>query len=383
MDAAIMVGPLLLTVDSGAVTAYDATSQEPRSDHPGTLGEAFPGLWADAVDAALLWGSSGQVFFFAGSEYGSFDLTKNQSQEGYPRPIAEFWPGVWDRDLDAAICWRDKAYFFKGAEYVRYDMTTDQKDEGYPQRIADHWPGLWTENLDAAVMVGEDQALFFRDGQQLRYDLSTDSVVEGYPTQFPLASSPVTPDASELSEGRRDMLALIEKWFDTSLSTPHVPEGETADLLSQAGWSKATGDSAKAQKDAGGKVMTSCGDVVKALLRLWRSDFLGAFGIREAARPKGFYVDADGSNAPLPGDILVLESPNGQLAHVCVLVSTSESTWRTADGGGGLLPDQKATVSDRAVTYDDNNRPVLVSPTDGRPKHLDGWVDLDRLSRTS
>jgi hypothetical protein len=30
----------------------------------------------------------------------------------------------------------------------------------------------------------------------------------------------------------------------------------------------------------------------------------------------------------------------------------------------------------------ENNIPILKSPTDGKEKQLDGWVDLDKLTQT-
>jgi hypothetical protein len=189
------------------------------------------------------------------------------------------------------------------------------------------------------------------------------------------------------------MLDLIDKWMPTSLNNPRVPEGETQDLMARAGWTKARGQQSKQEKDAGGHPVTSCGDILAAMLRLWGSNFVGAFMIRDqdakgrapGAKGLGYYVEADGVQSPQPGDVIVLRNgvgkgSAGSVGHVGILVEAGETEWRTADGGGGALPDQTASVTTRTVRFE-NSIPVLKSPTDLKEKQLDGWVDLDKLEQ--
>ena len=198
----------------------------------------------------------------------------------------------------------------------------------------------------------------------------------------------------ELNAKRQSMLDLIDKWMPTSLTNPRVPEGETQDLMAKAGWTKATGQYNKKLKDDGKVFATSCGDILAAMLKLWGSNFVGAFNIRDqdskgrspGAKGLGFYVEADGVQSPQPGDIIVLrngvgKSSAGTSGHVGILVEAGETEWRTADGGGGALPDQTASVTTRTVRFE-NSIPILKSPTDLKEKQLDGWVDLDKLEQT-
>ena len=197
----------------------------------------------------------------------------------------------------------------------------------------------------------------------------------------------------ELSTKRQSMLDLIDKWMPTSLNNPLVPEGETLDLMARAGWTKARGQQSKQEKDGGGHPVTSCGDILAAMLRLWGSNFVGAFMIRDqdakgrtpGAKGLGYYVEADGTQSPQPGDIIVLrngvgKASAGSVGHVGILVEAGEAEWRTADGGGGALPDQTASVTTRTVRFE-NDIPILKSPTDLKEKQLDGWVDLDKLEQ--
>jgi hypothetical protein len=198
----------------------------------------------------------------------------------------------------------------------------------------------------------------------------------------------------ELSAKRQSRLDLIDKWMPTSLNNPRVPEGETQDLMEKAGWTKARGQQSKQEKDAGGHPVTSCGDILAAMLRLWGSNFIGAFMIRDqdakgrspGAKGLGYYVEADGVQSPQPGDIIVLRNGVGKgsagtVGHVGILVEAGQTEWRTADGGGGALPDQTASVTTRTVRFE-NNISILKSPTDLKEKQLDGWVDLDKLEQS-
>jgi len=215
---------------------------------------------------------------------------------------------------------------------------------------------------------------------------------EGDGGREPTAVQP--PATGELSVKRQSMLDLIDKWMPTSLNNPRVPEGETQDLMARAGWTKARGQQSKQEKDAGGHPVTSCGDILAAMLRLWGSNFIGAFAIRNqdakgrtpGAKGLGYYVEADGTQSPQPGDIIVLRNgvgkgSAGSVGHVGILVEAGETEWRTADGGGGALPDQTASMTTRTVRLE-NNIPILKSPTDLKEKQLDGWVDLDKLEQT-
>ena len=154
------------------------------------------------------------------------------------------------------------------------------------------------------------------------------------------AAAPGTPP----SQNRKDMLDLVDKWFGTKLSSPRVPAGETKDLLALAGWTKARGEASFKDRQDNQKngthipIVTSCGDVLAAMLRLWKSGYMAAFGIRDVdasghhpgARERGYYVEANGSNAPVPGDILVLRNgvgPQtvGPVGHVDILVALDEA----------------------------------------------------------
>jgi len=210
-------------------------------------------------------------------------------------------------------------------------------------------------------------------------------------------SEPVAEQATatgELNAKRQVMLDLINKWMPTSLNNPRVPEREIQDPMAKAGWTKARGQQSKEEKDAGGHPVTSCGDILAAMLTLWKSNFVGAFAIRDqdskgrtpGAKGLGYYVEADGTQAPQPGDIIVLRNgvskgSAGSVGHVGILVEAGETEWRTADGGGGTLPDQTASVTTRTVRLE-NSIPILKSPTDLYLKRPDEflWAGLGRLA---
>ena len=282
-----------------------------------------------------------------------------------------------------------------------------------------------------------------------------------------------------VNDKRQAMLDLIEKWMPTSIKNPKLaagPNGNQTDLMTLANWSPAQGEAsfrvqqanekikadwqaAKQKHDAdpsapdpgpmptafnGGltPLVTSCGSVLGAMLKLWGCDFDGdgrmsvrEFGISlddpvrktKGARTLGYYVDAleafstDPPVLPKPGDVLVLRDgkleigndgrvktnppyrKSAGLAHVCIIVSVSEDMWVTANGGGGKLPDQAAGKADtqiawtkpdsgglpaawppatKALYYDGPHPNGIVcvgSVTDNQLKMVDGWVDLDKI----
>lgn len=372
---------------------YDLHTFQLDPGYPMPIAGNWPGLWDSDIDAATNWGTSGQVFFFKGSEYIGYDLKNDKADD--PKPIESNWFGVWNSDITAAVDWGNgKLYFFKGSEYVRYDIASDKADDGYPKPIKGNWTGLWSDGIDAVVKWGNGKAYFFRGDEYVSYDIARDSADNGYPRKIDHDWPPSEAPDSQLSAGRRNMLGLINKWMPTSLLNPRIPDGETEDLMAKAGWTKAQGVQSKKDKDAGKAVTTSCGDILRAMLRLWKSNFVGAFMIRDmdangkspGAKGRGYYIEADGVQTPKPGDVIVLRngvgpSSVGSVGHVGILVKVSSTDWYTADGGGGALPDQTASVTKRTLTLE-NGIPILTSVTDGKRKQLDGWVDLDRLKQT-
>ena len=252
-----------------------------------------------------------------------------------------------------------------------------------------------TEESDRSEEQAGEQTADESEQSTQQADQSAEETSQQEPavSSGPEAVTGQPPAAGELSAKRQSMLDLINKWMPTSLNNPRVPDGETQDLMAKAGWTKARGQASKQEKDAGGHPVTSCGDILAAMLRLWGSNFVGAFGIRDVAvgngpgaKKLGYYVEADGVQSPQPGDIIVLRngigtSSAGSVGHVGILVEAGETEWRTADGGGGALPDQTASVTTRTVRFE-NSIPILKSPTDLKEKQLDGWVDLDKLEQT-
>jgi hypothetical protein len=270
----------------------------------------------------------------------------------------------------------------------------------------------------------------------------------------------VTVTPVVLSEKRKLLLKVIERWYPSVVSLadltgqqnppkdatpeelkragytappakPDQPAPTTPGLMALAGWGKDMLTKSQATKAAGGKVTTSCGDVLDKALRLWGIDFDGngqgnsrAFGIRDDLKEqnaKGDWVLVKGSKArkgaiklgyyrsaadafaksppdlPAPGDIVVLRdgaTPDaGGVGHVGIVVSANEELWVTANGGGGSLDngEQSATVSEQTLIYYTDpkdpkyadkfprGRPVFKSVTDNKDKLVDGWIVLDKV----
>jgi len=393
-------------------TRYDIGGDQADEGYPQTISSGWAGVFESDFDAAVVW-PNGKAYFFKGDEYIRYDVAADRADEGYPQAISSGWAGVFQSDLDAAVVWPNgKAYFFKRDEYIRYDISADRADDGYPQAIRSGWAGVFESDLDAAVVWPNGKAYFFKGDEYIRYDIGADRADDGYPQPISAWALPFdggkpaqhieeaggSVAIAELNSKRQSMLDLIDKWMPTSLNNPRIPDGETQDLMARAGWTKATGQDNKKKKDAGERFATSCGDVLHAMLVLWKSNFLGFFNIRDVAvggpgaKARGFYVEraqlvieGDVVKSPKPGDIIVLRNGIGRgatgVGHVGILVEARKDKWKTADGGGGSLPDQTAAVTERDVRWVDGV-PIMKSVTDIKEKELDGWVDLDKLEQT-
>ena len=237
------------------------------------------------------------------------------------------------------------------------DQSTEQPSETAADEIEQRTEESDRPDEQAGEQTGDASEQSTQQADQPADETSQQVPAGGSPSETG-AEQPATTGV--LNAKRQSMLDLIAKWMPTSLNNPRVPQGETQDLMANAGWTKARGQQSKQEKDAGGHPVTSCGDILAAMLRLWRSTFIGAFAIRDqdakgrtpGAKGLGYYVEADGTQSPQPGDIIVLrngvgKASAGSVGHVGILVEAGETEWRTADGGGGALPDQTASVSTR------------------------------------
>ena len=150
-------------------------------------------------------------------------------------------------------------------------------------------------------------------------------------------------------------------------------------------------------RPAGIPIDTSCIAVMGKLVTLWGKQFTA--DMNTMVKPnKAYYVIANEEFAkpnpqlPKPGDILYLckEENRGEFQHVCFLVSRSSELWVTAEGGGGALPEQTATINNKPISWTKAKPampgrpampsvPMFESVTDNKAKALHGWVDIDKV----
>lgn len=144
-------------------------------------------------------------------------------------------------------------------------------------------------------------------------------------------------------------------------------------------------------RPAGIAITTSCISVMSELVKLWGNQFSADLNTMVNADPSHYVVANEefkksSPQLPKPGDILYLgkEENRGEFQHTCILVSASSQLWVTADGGGGALPDQTATVVNKPLSWTKAKPghpavPMFESVTDGKIKALHGWVDIDKV----
>ncbi|MEZ4359440.1 MAG: hypothetical protein R3B48_04610 [Kofleriaceae bacterium] len=350
----------------------------------------------------------------------------------------------------------------KGKITAVLTITKDGKPDGYRTTLSapNH-----AERFGAGAKFFHEYSFIFKARKPGDYVFSVAFTAEPAPGKNPPAITAPPPILKEVTvtpeepvnDRRKDMLALIDKWFPSSVyASPKIPPGETQDILARGGWDKTSprswtiperyppgpietlpkqglaqwvqtgaviaaqgeGQRSAAKASYNRNVLpgrqaawaalsdeekkshprplsipidTSCLSVMGQLVSMWGGQFKADLNTMLKADP-AFYVKAIDEFAkptptlPKPGDILYLskEKNRGEFQHVCILVSRSTELWVTADGGGGGLPEQTATVNDKPLSWTtakpgSPSVPMFVSVTDGKAKALHGWVDLDRV----
>jgi hypothetical protein len=159
---------------------YDVAAGRVDDGYPLRIGDNWPGLFADGLDACVPW-NDGTVLFFKGDQYVRYDWAADRVADGYPRLISDDWPGLFGAGIDAGVLLPSgNAYFFQGGSYVTWD-TAAGAVTGDPQSITDGWSGLFDAGIEAAVQWPDGELYFFRGGDYSRYDVNADAVAEGYP----------------------------------------------------------------------------------------------------------------------------------------------------------------------------------------------------------
>jgi hypothetical protein len=216
-----------------------------------------------------------------------------------------------------------------------------------------------------------------------------------------------------LSEIRKKMLDLVDQVFP-SMQGERRQSG--VNILKEYYGIKDQKEYAKLVK-AGKPILTSCGFVAGALLRLLFKDYVdrakrepklsplkwlftgGTTGVPGWAKKLGAFVVPDGTNLPKPGDIFVLRDKkypdNTQLtnvAHVGTIIEVNKdgesgTVWVTADGGQGAAwkqtaicmcrkAERKKTKAGARICLRGPSNTVGDSP---ECRVIGGWVDLDKL----
>ncbi|XP_078599369.1 macrophage metalloelastase-like [Branchiostoma floridae x Branchiostoma japonicum] len=150
--------------------------------YPQLIADAWEGLPADGIDAALYWPPNRKTYFFKGAQFWRFGGTSPDS--GYPRSI-RLWRTV--PNIDAALHYgefgdRIRAYFFKGGQYWRYTHGPRRLDRGYPKSLT-VWEGF-PDRLDAAIKWTNDVNYIFKGDQYWRLDNGV-AVTDGANPPYP------------------------------------------------------------------------------------------------------------------------------------------------------------------------------------------------------
>ncbi len=104
--------------------------------------KGIPASFEEGIDGAFQRLSNGKIYFFKGSQY--VRLTETEMDAGYPAPLTPNWtalPASFASGIDAALMRGDtgQIYFFKDRRYLRYSNVANGPDDGYPKWINSGW----------------------------------------------------------------------------------------------------------------------------------------------------------------------------------------------------------------------------------------------------
>lgn len=166
------------------------------SGYPKSIGGNWPGLpdyFTSRLNATLMRGSNGKIYFFKGKKYIRYSRVSDGIDSGYPKLIDEGWTGVpyrWALQSHVFMCAVHKDsnardYFFKGGKYTRFHL--GGVDQGYESavRISIGWPGLFGGSTpDAAFMHTNGKMYFFKSDEYIRWTPGGGGVDSGYPKKI-------------------------------------------------------------------------------------------------------------------------------------------------------------------------------------------------------
>jgi hypothetical protein len=123
-----------------------------------------------------------KLYLFNWRECLRIDSNSARVDEGYPKNLGEDWPDVEFDRIDAAVTvGPDKAFFFRGAEYIRLDRYDGEWRFGAKDLIKNRWPGVVFDKIDTAAYWGSNKIYFFSEDQYIRYDFGSHRADPGYP----------------------------------------------------------------------------------------------------------------------------------------------------------------------------------------------------------
>jgi hypothetical protein len=132
---------------------------------------------------------------------------------------------------------------------------------------------------------------------------------------------------------------------------------------------------------AKGKKYTNCGALPAYVAKKLNSSGMltrgMSAGLKGWAMEKKVWTPADGIKRPQPGDIYVLEKPQGKFSHDGIIIKSEGTNWVTADSGQGF------NMKDAGFAACYRNRSYANGELEGEPTqggglgYLAGWIDIE------
>lgn len=168
LDEVVRIGEKIYFFHRDSVACLDRNTRKMEPGFPQPVSRAFPGLWADGVDASWVDYTEGKVFFVHRGEIAVWNVSTASMEAGTPMPLAGTnWEAKLPRDLTAAYQVGNVSVFlFAGGNFYfspfGYRGLSDLQ-EPFTINENPRFAPLWQQGVDAIVDWDDSYIYFFRN----------------------------------------------------------------------------------------------------------------------------------------------------------------------------------------------------------------------------
>lgn len=129
----------------------------------------FPGVWTNHLDEVMVLDD--KIWFFHGDSVACMHRDTRVMEKGFPKTVQAAFPGIWKEGIDMALVakYDGMIYFVHKGEIFVWDVIEQKAVEGYPMKISgSKWENKFPPGVTACFQPGEQVIYFFAGAQFYR-----------------------------------------------------------------------------------------------------------------------------------------------------------------------------------------------------------------------